>query len=73
MTISFLKLHDLTINYTKAFPHTIESWEESYVSGFGAGAKRLTTTATKKKSIKLDYWSKHNLADAKYREELGLR
>jgi len=63
----------LTINYQKAFPHTIESWEESYVSGFGSGAKKLTTTANRNKRLLLDYWSKNSLADGKYREELGLR
>ncbi len=63
----------LTIQFKSEFPFTIESWEESYKSGFGSSAKTLTTTATKKKSIKLDYWSKNGLEDAKYREELGLR
>jgi len=62
----------LTIVFEKSFPHIINGWEENYTSGFGSGAKTLTTKATRKKSIKLDYWSKNNNADAHYREELGL-
>ena len=62
----------LVINFEKAFPHEILSWSESNKSGFGPNAKTLTTTATKKKSLLLDYWSKHDIADTKYRKELGL-
>ena len=62
----------LTIHYTKAFPHEIEGWEETYTSGFGQGASRLTTRATKMKRILSDYWTQHDLADAGLREQLGL-
>ena len=62
----------LNIKFTKAFPHSIEGWEETYTSGFGSNAKTLTTTAAIKKRIKLDYWSKHDVSDAQYREALGL-
>jgi len=62
----------VVINFEKAFPHQILSWSESNKSGFGPSAKTLTTTATKKKSLLLDYWSKHDIADMKYRKELGL-
>lgn len=62
---------NLAIHFQKAFPHQIEGWTESYVSGFGAGAKTLTTKATKKKSIMLDYWSRNGNADAPLRAELG--
>jgi len=62
----------VTINFNKNFPHEINSWEESYRSGWGAMAKTLTTKATKNKSIMLDYWSKNGVKDEVYREQLGL-
>ncbi len=62
----------LTINFNAAFPYEIESWEESYPSGFGLGAKVLTTKAQRNKRIMLDYWSRNGLEDAQYRETLGL-
>ena len=62
----------LSIQFEKEFPHHILGWEENYTSGWGTNAKTLSTKATRKKTIQLDYWSKHNLADQKYRTELGL-
>lgn len=62
----------LEITFDKAFPYGIESWEESYTSGFGADAKRLTTKAVKKKILITDYWNKNRPADVLYREELGI-
>ena len=35
----------VAIQFEKAFPHKIESWQETYVSGFGDNAKVLTTKA----------------------------
>jgi hypothetical protein len=62
----------LSIVFEKAFPHQIISWEESYKDGYGSRAKTMTTKATRKKSILLDYWSKNGNEDASYRKELGL-
>ncbi len=62
----------ITIEFNKKFPYDIIGWEESYKSGFGAGAKTLTTKATKMKSLVTDYWNKHDVSDAKYRDELNL-
>ena len=62
---------NLYLYFQKAFPHQIEGWEEVYPSGFGANAKMLTTKATKKKTILLDYWSRNNNTDRYLREELG--
>lgn len=53
----------LVIRYEKAFPHRIVGWSETY--------QGLTTTATMKKSIRLDYWSKHNNEDRKLLEMLN--
>lgn len=62
----------LTIRFNAAFPHEIESWEETYRSGFGPDAKPLTTRARRNKRIMLDYWNHNHLADAALRAELGL-
>lgn len=62
----------LTIRFRSAFPHEIESWEESYVSGWGPGAARLTTRGVAKKRMLLDYWNHHDVKDAPLRAELGL-
>ncbi len=62
----------LTINYNSEFPFEIYSWEETYTSGFGKNAKKLTTKAVQDRRIMLDYWSKHDLADSVWRKELNL-
>jgi len=72
-SVTFEDGRQLSINYSTSFPFTIESWTETYKSGFGPSAKTLTTTATLKKRIKLDYWNRHDVSDANYREELGMR
>ena len=58
----------LDIHFIKAFPYTIEGWEETY-SDFG---RVLTTRATRKKTIRLDYWMRHTNDDRRYRDSLGL-
>lgn len=62
----------LTIHFSRDFPYTVEGWEESYTSGWGAGASRLTTRATRMRRLLSDYWARHDLADATLRRELGL-
>ncbi|MCB0832664.1 MAG: hypothetical protein KDC45_04310 [Bacteroidetes bacterium] len=63
---------DLSIRFEKLFPHRILSWEETYVDGWGDKAKRLTTKATLKKTIKSEYWRQNSNKDAGIRKELGL-
>jgi hypothetical protein len=58
----------LTIRYRTAFPHEIESWVETSLSG----DTKQVTRATRKKRIISAYWKRHDLADASLREELGL-
>jgi predicted RNA-binding protein len=62
----------LKITFQKNFPFQIESWEESYMSGWGKSAKKLTTKAVRNKTMLLDYWNKHNNEDLGLRKELGL-
>lgn len=65
---------ELKIHFEKKFPHKILSWEESYPSpAWNTHANILTTRATLKKTILLDYWNKHSLEDTKLREDLGLK
>lgn len=62
----------LVINYSPEFPFTINSWEETFKSGFGPNAKELTSRATKINTIKSAYWGKNSNKDTSLREELGL-
>jgi len=72
-TITYPKLErSLTINFTAAFPYSIENWTEEFKSGFGANAKLLTTRATKLKSIKTAYWGQNANKDVILRDSLGL-
>ncbi len=59
---------ELSIHFQHAFPHRIEAWEESSRSR----ATILTTRATRKKTLVLDYWSRNGLEDVGLRRELGL-
>ena len=59
----------LTIYYNKEFPYLIEGWEETFTQA----GKKSTTTATRKKTIQLDYWNYHRNQDIPMRQEqLGL-
>ncbi|MFK7814387.1 MAG: septum formation inhibitor Maf [Maribacter sp.] len=62
----------LVIKFTSAFPHTIESWSDSFKSGFGSKAKIMTSKATKIKSIKSPYWRKNSNEFLPLRDTLGL-
>ncbi|WP_025666952.1 hypothetical protein [Aquimarina megaterium] len=62
----------ISITFNASFPYEIEHWTETYKSGFGPNAKKLTTKATKIKSIKSAYWGKNSNKDEVLREELGL-
>lgn len=62
----------LVIVYQTNFPHSVESWTETYKSGWGESAKILTSTATKIKTLKYRYWQLNHVADSVYRKELGI-
>ncbi len=62
----------LTINFTPSFPHTIESWSESFKSGFGDKAKILTSTAERIAILKSPYWQKNSNRFHSLRDSLGL-
>lgn len=62
----------LKIWYEDKFPYGITRWEENYEEGFGPSARHMTTTATRMKMKKIDYWNHHTNGDRVLREELGL-
>ena len=62
----------LSIVFEKAFPHAVLRWEESHLSGFGAGAQVLTTKAERTHALTTDYWNKNRLSDSRLRKKLGL-
>ena len=65
-------IRTVTINFTSAFPHTIESWTEEFKSGFGNNARVLKSTATKMKSLKTPYWRQNSNKHLVLRDSLGL-
>lgn len=62
----------LSIDFKPTFPYEIVRWSETGKSGWGEGAKTLTTHATVKKSILVDYWNRNGVSDASWRGKLGL-
>ncbi|MFM1931085.1 MAG: hypothetical protein RL226_388 [Bacteroidota bacterium] len=57
----------------KDFPHPLTRWEETYVDGWNASAKELTSTGTLIHSEQLPYWELNNNADSVYRTRIGLK
>ncbi len=62
----------LAIRFQTAFPHEILGWAETYPDGFSDPAPVLTTTATRKRLIRSEYWGKNSNADERLARELGL-
>lgn len=62
----------LSVAFASAFPYSIESWEETMVSGFGTSAQTLTTRAVKKRQIMSAYWQKNSNDDVHLRDSLGI-
>ncbi len=62
----------LLIRYRTTFPHDIEGWTERYTSGYGSGAKEMTSTATRIEQIRSPYWSQNSNTDLYLRDSLGL-
>ena len=63
----------LQIYFNADFPHQIQGWQETYPDGFGENKKMLTTKATLKKSLWLDYWKHNSLADSTFRDSLQIK
>jgi hypothetical protein len=63
----------LSIEFRKAFPHEIASFEETYLDGFGSRAKVLTTRGEKTHLLRTAYWKHNANSDLPLRTKLGLR
>jgi len=59
---------EVTIKATKEFPFIIESWTETTTKN----GKKLTTKATRIKTILTAYWNKNGVADTEERKSLGM-
>ena len=62
----------LEIKFNSTFPYGIESWMDSYKSGYGNKARTMTSTATKIKTINSPYWQQNKNKDISLRDTLGL-
>ncbi len=62
----------LKIDFKSTFPYTIESWSDSFKSGFGNKAKIMTSTATKIQTMKTPYWRQNSNSFLPLRDTLGL-
>ncbi|MDT0621300.1 septum formation inhibitor Maf [Croceitalea vernalis] len=65
-------LRKLSINFTTAFPYSIESWTEEFTGGYGSNKKVMTSKGTKLKSLKTPYWRQNSNKDLFLRDSLGL-
>ncbi|PWJ43920.1 hypothetical protein [Sediminitomix flava] len=63
---------ELKIHFKSAFPHEIQSWEETFISGNGKNAQPMTAKATLNKRMMVDYWNKNRNEDAYLRGSEGL-
>ena len=72
-TVNYPKLErSISITFSKAFPYTIQGWNEEFKSGFGPNAQILRTKATKLKHLKTAYWGQNSNKDLVLRDSLGL-
>ena len=62
----------LRIYFEKDFPHRIQQWQETDRGLTDAGAKALTTHATRTHTIMDPYWKHHTNKDRRRLEGLGL-
>lgn len=73
-TIDYPALNrSLTIEFQSTFPHVIESWSETFQSGFGSNAKTLTSTAKRIKTVQSKYWTQNRNKHEVLRDSLGIR
>ena len=63
----------LKIHFEKKFPYKVLGWTESYFSGTGSSAVKLTTSARLINVENIDYWGKSRNADVGLRKKIGLQ
>ncbi|MBD0849356.1 septum formation inhibitor Maf [Maribacter arenosus] len=62
----------LEINFNSDFPFSIESWSDSFTSGYGDNARTMVSKASKIKTIKTPYWRQNGNNSLSLRDTLGL-
>jgi hypothetical protein len=62
----------LEINFSPIFPYSIESWSDSFTSGFGDTARTMVSKASKIKTLKTPYWRQNGNNSISLRDTLGL-
>ena len=62
----------LSIRFSSSFPYQIESWTDSYPTGFDGSGPIMSSTARRIKTLKEKYWSRHSEADSTLRTALGI-
>jgi hypothetical protein len=62
----------LQIHFQGSFPFRIEGWSETYPSGYGTGSPMITSSATRKETLRTPYWRKNANSDVSLRDTLGL-
>lgn len=62
----------LEINFRSSFPYGIESWSDTFKSGYGAQAKTMTSKGTKINTLKTPYWRQNSNSYLPLRDTLGL-
>ncbi|UOY06235.1 septum formation inhibitor Maf [Muricauda sp. SCSIO 64092] len=62
----------LTIDFSATFPYEIESWEESFTSGYGPNAKTMVSKGSKLKTLKTPYWGQNSNKYLHLRDSLAL-
>lgn len=63
---------NLNITFENTFPYKILNWTETYNSGWGNNRKKMTTKATLKKTLYIDYWNKNSNSNLSLKKSLGL-
>ena len=60
----------LTIIFNDQFPYDILRWEETFLSGFGDSARKMTTSAERMRTLNLPYWQLNSNANEVLQDSL---
>lgn len=69
-TVDYDDDNNLSINFSKDFPHIIYSWKEKLI---GIDGKALTTSAELMDTVVIDYWTKNKREYSYLRDSLNLK
>jgi hypothetical protein len=73
-TVKYQSGRSLAIYFEQAFPYRILGWDEIYIDRAGSKTPReLSTRATRKRTLQLDYWRTHHNEHLNWRDSLELK